>query len=135
MSWTYTNDPASVPLDTLRFTIGDTDTTDQQLSDEELQYLLDTYTTPLSAATAAVRGLIAKYSRRVDKAVGDLKISYSQQLENYITLLSTLGSSADVSLAPPFAGGISISDKLNTESDTDRVAPHFRIGMHDIPGK
>jgi hypothetical protein len=134
MSWTYTNNPANVTLDALRFAIGDTDTSDKQLTDEELNYLLTEHTTTLSAAVAAVQSLIAKYSRFVSKSVGDLQISYGQRITNYEILLRTLRQRTALTLAPPFAGGISIADKKSTEDDTDRTVPHFHIGMHDNPG-
>ena len=37
MTWTYSGDPADNDLDELRFKIGDTDPSDPELQDEELQ--------------------------------------------------------------------------------------------------
>jgi len=34
--------------------------------------------------------------------------------------------------AIPYAGGISRSDKTSVETNSDRVEPGFRVGMHDI---
>ena len=60
MSFTYTLDPTNVPIDEIRLLIGDTDTTDQQLQNEELQYYLDKYGgNAVQAAIAAIQGLIA----------------------------------------------------------------------------
>lgn len=44
MAFTYTSDPANVPLDYGRFTIGDTHEVGHILEDAEIEYLLDKYT-------------------------------------------------------------------------------------------
>ena len=44
MSWEYQG-PSASDKDEVRFLIGDTDVEDQLLSDEEIQYLVDTWLT------------------------------------------------------------------------------------------
>lgn len=134
MSWSYSGDPSNSTRDAVRFLIGDTDTNDQQLSNEELDYLLTTYSSDkYAAAIAAVRALIAKFARLADKAVGDLRISYSQRLKHYQQLISNLQLQAATvgGLAEPYAGGISVSDKDSVEEDTDREPPAFTKDLHD----
>lgn len=43
MSWSYSGNPASSDKDMLRFTIGDTDSTEPIMQDEELLYLISEY--------------------------------------------------------------------------------------------
>lgn len=43
MSWTYSGDPSSSELDECRFLIGDTNSAEPIMQDEEIQYLIDTY--------------------------------------------------------------------------------------------
>lgn len=43
MSWSYSGDPSESELDELRFLLSDTDQNSPIFSDEELQYLIDTY--------------------------------------------------------------------------------------------
>jgi hypothetical protein len=77
MTWTYSGDPGASTLDEVRFLIQDTDTDDQLLSDEEINYLADGYGDPYSAAVAAVVSLIGKAARSQEesKRVGDLSLS------------------------------------------------------------
>lgn len=78
MTWSYSGDPSSSTLDEVRFLIQDTDTTDQLLSNEEINYLIDAYADDAySAAVGSVVALIGKASRAVEesKSVGDLSLS------------------------------------------------------------
>lgn len=78
MSWSYSGNPASSPLDEVRFLIQDTDTNEPLLSNEEIEYLLAAYDEDaFNAAIAAVSNLIAKGSRVAEesKTVGDLSLS------------------------------------------------------------
>ena len=125
MTWTYSGDPSANNRDAVRFAVGDTDTADQQLSDEEIAYLLIDAGGVKSAAIAAIRSLIAKFARAVDKSVGDLSVSYSQRLEHYKTLEKTLRADLGIRRATPYAGGISIADKTTDKLDTDRLDPAF----------
>lgn len=136
MSWTYSKNPLSSDRDAVRFKIGDTNSDDQQLSNEEITYLLTTYTSVEKAAVEAARTLIAKYARLVDKTVGDLSISYSQRLAAYKDLLTTLETGMLTSgalVAAPYAGGLTHSDKQLLRDDSDAVQNNFEIDTHDHP--
>ena len=77
MTWSYSGDPGSSTRDEVRFLIQDTDTDNQLLSNEELDYLITAYIDPYSAAVAAVVSLIATAARSEEesKSVGDLSLS------------------------------------------------------------
>lgn len=78
MTWSYSGNPGDSTRDEVRFLIQDTDTTDQLLSNEELDYLITAYSDDAyGAAVAAVGALIATAARAVEesKSVGDLSIS------------------------------------------------------------
>lgn len=77
MTWTYSGNPGASLLDEVRFLIQDTDTDDQFLSNEEIEYLLDGYGDPYSAAIAAVVSLIGKAARSQEesKKVADLSLT------------------------------------------------------------
>ena len=127
MTWSYSGDPGASDLDAVRFLIGDTDTSQQQLSNEEITYLLTAGGTVRAAALAACRSLSAKYSRLVDQSTGSISISYSQLAKQYQALANDIRSGAQVA---PYAGGISKSDMESVASDSDRVGG-FSVGMHD----
>lgn len=96
MTWTYSGDPGASALDEVRFLIQDTDTNDQLLTDEELNYLIDGYGDSYSAAVAAVVSLIGQASRSAaeSKSVGDLSLSrqLGQRLQQWEALKRHLES-------------------------------------------
>jgi hypothetical protein len=134
MSWRYSGDPADSSGDMVRFLVGDTNTTDQQITDEEIAWLLTEESTVYLAAAAAARAIGAKYARQVDKAVGDLRLSASQRAAHYRDLAATLTRRAQIAGAVPFAGGISAASKQTLNDDTDRVRPAFSRDMQSVPG-
>lgn len=82
MTWTYSGDPSSSSRDRLRFLIGDTDPDDPQITDEEVAAQLTISGGPVVAAAALARSLSAKYSRKIDKSIDGLSISFSQLAKN-----------------------------------------------------
>ena len=92
MAWSY--DPnLSTKKDEVRLIIGDTDIDDQLLQDEEIEYFLEqSQDSVIQASIKAVMAIIAKLSRKVDKSVGEAKLSLSQQIEHYQKLLDNLKS-------------------------------------------
>lgn len=132
MTWTYDGNPAAVPRDAVRFLCGDTDTTDQLVTDEEIAWLLTENPNVYSAAAEACRAIAAKFSRYADKTVGEISESWSQKSEAYDARADDLDAKAAV-LARPSFGGLSISEKESLDQDTDAVQPSFRIGDWDHP--
>lgn len=94
MAWTYSGDPGSSTRDEVRFLIQDTDTAEQLLTDEELDYLISVWTDAYAAAVAAVSALIAQASRQVEesKRVGDLSLSLKTgaRVQQWTALLDRL---------------------------------------------
>lgn len=138
MSWTYNLATLSTtPKDQVRRLIGDVVFSDQQISDEEIVWILTQRSSIYGAAAECCRFIAGQYSRKVDVVTqasggGALKTNYSAQAQAYLRLAQTLeGRSAMVGGGLPYAGGISVSDKQNNEQDSDRVAPQFNIGMED----
>ena len=132
MSWSY--DPnLSTDKDQVRFNIGDTDSTDQQLSDEEINALLVSTGSVQAASVKACEGLIAKYARYAAQATGGISIQWNQLQDHYRKLIDDINSGAGT-LAVTYAGGISIAEKQSSASDTDWDKPPFNVGMDDHPG-
>ena len=80
-------------LEAVRFRIGDTDEqlTDRQLTDRQIEYELELASDDvLLAAWRCAMRLVAKYSVRVTKKVGDLSINYSDLASQYRSLASDL---------------------------------------------
>ena len=130
MSWSY-DIVSGTTRDRVRLLIGDTLSTDQQFSDEELDWLItDNGNGLYRTAASACRTLAARYSRYADKWVGDLKILASQKSRNYLAMAEGFGTQASVqSWAIPTAGGVYVADKENAAADTSLVQPEFVRGM------
>ncbi len=135
MTWTYDSSaPGDTDRDQIRLMIGDVDTTDQQLTDEEIAYYVTTYTTVGASAVAAARAIMARYARLVSKSVGDLRISLSDRHTHYKELVAYLESVAESSDPwQVYAGGQSVAEIDADDADTDLPTSSFRRGQFDIP--
>lgn len=137
MTWTYnvanlsSVDPHK---DQVRFLIGDTVTTDQQLQDEEISFLLTDSGDLYSTAIAAAQALVAHYAREVDKSVGQLSIRASQRAAQYKTLITTLKDQQASNLGSgPWAASLSVASKKTQAQNTDIPQPAFVRGMRNDP--
>ena len=136
MAWTYDNTnlattTVSGRINAVRLLVGDTDTLDQQLQNEEIQFGLalnnnDIYYTGAWSAKA----IAATYSRRVSTEVsGALKAEYSDLAAQYDTLADKLdyqGKTSGASIGF-IAGGLTVSDIKSVRSNLNRVKPAFRM--------
>lgn len=125
MTWSYSNTDLDISTSTgrlniVRFLVGDTDTTDQQVQNEEITFALSQATNDVySAAAYIARSLSAKFSRLVDVDLdGQLAESYSQLQKHYSDLAKQMsdqkleagGASLGVS-----AGGLPSPGQTNRE--------------------
>lgn len=138
MTWTYSGDPAANARDAVRFLVGDTDTNDQLVTDEEIAWTnnqvtgSDTATTDLYTVAYRVMVTIAsKFSRLADQTIGDMSVSMSQKADNARAQADQLRALAGrENLVPvPYAGGISVADKDVDRNNADRVDPFFTSGQ------
>jgi hypothetical protein len=95
MTFTYSGNPGASSLDEVRFLIQDTDSNDQLLSNEEINYLLTSYDgDAFGAAIAAITALIAQAARvqEESKKVGDLSLTVKSgaRLDQWHSLLNRL---------------------------------------------
>jgi hypothetical protein len=137
MTWSY--DPAlTSDADKVRFLIGDTDTTNQLVSDEAVATMLSLYTDTFPAAAALCDGLATKFARLPTITISGITIRGTERAEQYrITALSLRQQSAQGeagALGVPFVGGVSISDVQSNQQDTDRMPNKFGVGNMDYPG-
>jgi hypothetical protein len=132
MTWSYN---IATDIGKVRFAVGDTDTTDQQLQDEEINYLLTSFGSVAGAAVAAARAIAAKYARLVSSSVESVSESAEQRYAHYTQLAAQLAANAagGASSPLPYVGGISVSAVEARETNTDRVQNDFVSGMFDNP--
>ncbi len=132
MTWTYTSTDLTADRDKVRTYVGDTDSTDPLLSDEQIALAITEEGTARAASALACDWIAATFARQADKRAGDLSISYSQKSERYVEMARTLRRES-AKLVLPYCGGISESAKTTREEDTDRVKPAFSVAMMDDP--
>lgn len=134
MTFTYDVDDlgtttASGRRNAVRFLVGDTDSTDVQVQDDEITFALAQSSDNVYEAGAyCCRAIAAKYSRRVDTELdGALSASYSDLHAHYMALAENLeAESKKQSGLGVKAGGLSKADISVVRQDTDRVPPSFR---------
>jgi hypothetical protein len=135
MAWTYGADPAGSNRDAVRLLIGDTDTTDQQLQDSELDYFLGLFGVAgdervVPAAIRSCEALAAKYARQVDTTNQGLSVGASKRSEHYRTLADSLRD-LETTVAEVFLGGNTYSEAKLMDENTDLIPPTFRRAQDD----
>lgn len=129
MTWSY-NPLLASTLDQVRFKIGDTDTNDQLLSDEEINALLTACSdSVLCAAYRAARGLAAKFSRYVDQKVDRITVNLKDKAKAFTELADELYNDLALQGADVYAGGLSQAEKQADAEDENLVQPRFRRDM------
>lgn len=133
MTWTYdTGKLATSSLYQVRYLVGDTLSADTQVQDEEIAFALTQKASIYGAAAIVCRSLAAQLSRQADTVDRDLRTTLSAKATAYAKRAAQMETMAVTrSGATPYAGGISISDKVQQELNTDRVPPQFTIDMDD----
>ncbi len=138
MTWTYSGSPgvttASQRKDTVRLLIGDVDSEDPQLQDEEISFCLgQTANDVYMAGSMCALNIAARYGRLVDSWIDDsnVRMNYSQRQKNYLDLAKRLERQSSrfgsKSLGIPDAGGISVSAVSDARADSDRVQSMFAV--------
>ena len=123
---------SSSPKDVVRLMLGDTNMTSPLLQDEEISYFLSKRPNTYGAAAECCRSLATKFAAQATVQAGDTKIEYSDIAKAFTARATAFESQAANSGAGmPYAGGISQTDKLTQEANTDRVSPQFVLDMDD----
>jgi hypothetical protein len=116
----------------VRLLVGDNIANAPQLQDEEITFFLTQRASIYGGAAECCRFLASQMSRQADTVQGDMRTMYSARAKSYAMRAADFENKAKIyGSSTPYAGGISISDKLQQVQDTDRVAPQFNIGMDD----
>ena len=133
MTWTYDGDPTANDRDEVRFLCGDTDTTDQLVTDEEIAYAIADAGNNKLAAALVCEAIAASFARDVDVVNGPAQERASQRFAHFTAKAKTLRRRGG-SLVKPRFGGQSIADKRTLAADSDVPQPYFRRGMSDADG-
>jgi hypothetical protein len=135
MAWSYEETDlrtttASGRLNTVRLLLGDTDSNDQQVQNEEIAFALAQNNNNVYYAGAwCARIVAAKYSRKVTTSIDNaISADYSDLAKQYNKLAESLEyqgkkSGAVVGIK---AGGITKSGIDAVRANTNRITPSFR---------
>lgn len=127
----YTGNPSTNAVDRIRLAVGDIWDDMEMLTDADYQYFLDRYDGNENRATMeAVKALLFKLARMTRERTGDIEVYGSDWFNNYYKMLMLLlkDPNAALSLAVPYAGGISRSDMLKNDMNCDNVIREINIG-------
>ena len=135
MAWSY--DPTDLDtstspgrLNSVRLLVGDTDTTDQQVQNEEITFALtETANNIYAAASWVARTIASQYSRRVSTTLdGALSADYTDLAAQYFKLAEDLEyrGKTNGAVLGVAAGGLTISDINAVRANTNRVEGSFR---------
>lgn len=135
--------PGRSARDRVRLLIGDTDPNamlELRLEDDDIDDLLAFMTGSASpsmsgvyrVASRAAYVLAAKFARKAEGSTGPQSIRPSNRAQELRATARDLQQQAST-MAVPYAGGISVSDKAAMAADTDRVRATFAVGMLDHP--
>jgi hypothetical protein len=123
-------------IDRVRLLVGDQDTTDQLLSDDEYVFALsEAGDNKYRAASILCHALAGKFARRVDTSFEGVSADYSQRQEHYTKLAIRYERQANRigGLGSPKAGGVSIDAMDSAEDDSDRPDPSFKRNQFKNP--
>jgi hypothetical protein len=141
MAWSYSaadlnTTTSSGRLNSVRLLVGDTDTSDQLVQNEEITFGLAQANNNIYYAAAWVcRTIAAKFSRMVDTTLdGALSAKYSTRAQQYQQLAAQVeaqGKKTSGKALGVFGGGYSSSQMEVANQDPDRVKPAFSITQFD----
>lgn len=134
MTWTYSTSWGAA-RDKIRFLIGDTDTNNQMISDEEIAAGITLWgSNNYHVAYNLCEGLAAKYSFQVDTSASGLSVAASQRAQAFHARAQWIKQQALTSgdIAPTiYVGGVVEDDNETLDDDSTLVQPQFKVGIHD----
>ena len=132
MTFTYSLLDLNTPLAKIRRKIGDTNSADVLIEDEEInQVILERPGSVLDQATEVIRNALAAVARDVDRSNLGMSATRSQKFEQLTSVMDFLMSESGKT-AEPFVGGVSRDRKRDLATETDFTQPLVSRGQHSI---
>ena len=133
MTWTYTPD-FSGNRDKIRLMIGDTDTTDQLLTDEVITYAVTQQSDLHMAAARCCDYIVASLARKVNVSTGGISVDVDARMEQYSALAAILREQRDEEAllgGTIKVGGTTTADIEALDEDESLQQPQFKQGQFD----
>jgi hypothetical protein len=129
MTWSYDNSLIA-DRDKVRFLVGDTDQANQLAQNEEIDWALTEAGDIYAAASLVAETIATSFAGRATKAIGDLKLGFTDQYERYIALSASLKKRLLLNAKAISAGAETESGKDLDEANTELIVPYFTREMH-----
>lgn len=131
MAWSYVLANLSANgKDTVRFLIQDIQSGRPLCADEEIVWALSAEANVYTAAALCCEILVARAANVKTRWIGDLRVTNDPAFyRGLAVILRSRGMSHQI----PFAGGISLSDKMVQQLDSDAVQPRIFRTEFDNP--
>jgi hypothetical protein len=113
--------------------VGDVESTDPYLTDEQIAYELTQTSSLVLAAANCCQRILAKLARKIDRSGNQFQASRSQLFQHYTDLEIKLRDQAST-LVKPLFGGTSIDARDSLEEDDDYLPAAFNRGDFDNGG-
>lgn len=127
----YQGDPANNAVDRVRLAVGDIWDDMEMLTDADYQYFLTRNEGNENRATMdAIKAILFKLARMTRERTGDIEVYGGEWFDHYYKMLLLLlkDPNAAISLAVPYAGGISKTDMYLNDANCDNVVREINIG-------
>jgi len=134
VSWTWSGDPATSDRDAVRFWVQDTDASDPQLTDEQLDFLLARYLTATSTvfvAAAAAGALASRYAGEPDVSADGVSLSFAASFQRYTDLAARLRAQYVADRVALGTGTMDFTGQFDLSQDPFIDPLCFGLGMHD----
>jgi len=145
MSYTYSGNPASSPVDATHYYLGDTNSGDPIATDEECAFALcqNGHNPMLAAADLAETKALQFVWRPTMVKKGDRTTMYAAQVEGFRMLAASLRAKASLATTGLYAGGLDVSEHQSDAADLSlrqpfatkhlhETSPHHRAGVFDL---
>jgi hypothetical protein len=130
----YSGSPATSATDRVRLYCGDIWDDMEYLTDADYQFYIDRMNgNENRASLECMRAILFKLSRGAREKTGDIEVFGSEYFKNYLAALTLVlkNPEAVISLAVPYAGGISKKDMLTNDLNPDSPTRSIYIGVSD----
>ena len=109
------------PIDRIRLTIGDTDPDNPLISSQWYQWYLSKDYTENAVALEIARKILAMYAGEGARQRGQVEVYGKERFDSYLQWLKDLVANGITSAPIPYAGGQSLKDMIENDSNLDNV--------------
>lgn len=127
----FTGDPTNNKADQVRLLVGDIYPDMDMLDDATYAFFLSKYNNNVNRASIdAARSILFKLARYTRERTGDIEVFGAEFFKNYRAALTDFirNPNLSVSVAMPYAGGISKKDMMQNDFDDDHMRQRIKMG-------